>query len=306
LSAHEASTAEQVVRARAANFYWGLRLTPEPRRSQIYAIYAWMRRGDDIVDGDAPGCEQIAQRRAALDEFRALTTLAVATPEGASVCAQREPHVGWWPAFAGAVRAHGLGAGVVAPTLAGLAEDLDHTGYATLEALEGYCAKVASTAGLACVRVWGLAPGADRARAEGLALRMGLAFQLTNIVRDVGEDARLGRVYVPREMLARAGLDAPGLLAWRDAGACARVIAELGAAAQRHYEAGAPLMQLLARDARPTLWAMARIYQGVLRACLADPRRCVTGPRPGLTRAGKLAIAGRAAVWAMATGGGGA
>jgi len=272
------------VRARARNFYHGLRLCPEPRRSAVYAIYAWMRFGDDLADGDGP----LAERAEALSRFRKQTALLL---DGGAT-----PDHGHWPAFAATIRAYPVQRAWIEGMMEGLTQDLDHRGYATLDDLRGYCECVASTVGLTCVSIWGLRSGADASEAEGLARRRGVAFQLTNILRDVGEDGGLspGRVYVPRDVLARHGLSGAALLAWDAPPACAALVRELADAAEAEYAASRGLERLVAADCAPVLWTMTAIYQGVLGEVARRPELAVRGGPARVARWRKGLIAARA------------
>ena len=272
------------VRARARNFYHGLRLCPEPRRSAVYAIYAWMRFGDDLADGDGP----LAERAEALAEFRRATDVVL---DGGPA-----PDHGHWPAFAATLRAYPVRRDWIEGMMEGLAEDLDHRGYATLGDLRGYCERVASTVGLTCVSIWGLRPGADADSAETLARRRGVAFQLTNILRDVGEDGGLspGRVYIPRDVLARHGLSGPALTRWESPLACEALVRELASTAEAEYAASRGLERLVAADCAPVLWTMTAIYRGVLAEVARRPDVAVRGGPARLPSWRKGLIAARA------------
>jgi len=190
----------QVTKSRARNFYYGLRLTPEPKRSAIYAIYSWMRDGDDRVDS-APSPAQAARE---LARFTDLTDLALAG----------DPHpeltTGFWPAFTNTVARYRIERSIIDAMLSGLAEDLAPAPYQNDDELGNYCYSVASTAGLCCLRIWGLREPltgnpAMHKLADTKAIARGKAFQLTNILRDIAEDfdASPARCYIPIDALAR-------------------------------------------------------------------------------------------------------
>lgn len=276
----------QVVRSRARNFYYGLRLTPEPRRSAIYSVYAWMRAADDAADAPA----SIGDRRAALARFaanteRLLRREAVESPEP------------FWHALGATIAHFPVPARVFRDMLAGLEDDLAARPVTTEADLERYCYRVASTAGLACLSIWGLRPGADRERAEALAIRRGQAFQRTNILRDFAQDFddTPRRVYLPAEAFARHGLTPESLRAWSEPSRCAALVLEQAAIARAHYDGSAELESLVSADCAPTLWAMTRIYSGLLGVIEADPARIVSAARVRLSSASKAAIALRAA-----------
>ncbi len=278
----------EVVRTRARNFYYGLRLTPEPRRSAVYAIYAWMRAGDDAADAHSDPAKQ----RAALAEFRAATE--------AVLSGRFDPHTpSIWLAFAAAVQSYNVPREHIESMIAGLEEDLEHRQYETDEELRRYCYRVASTVGLVCVRIWGLREGCettDVARAADMAERRGQAFQLTNILRDFRQDfdGAPRRVYLSRESFARQGLTPEDLRSWHDDSVCHRFVMAHADVAQEHFAASDGLEDLIDPACRPTLWAMTKIYHGLLELIVADPKRVVGDKRIRLSSARKGLIALRA------------
>ena len=252
--------AEETVRREAKNFYWGLRLTPEPRRSALYSIYAWMREGDDIVDEPA--------RAGEFDGFTARTRDAFAG----------RASDGLWPAFAHTVRTYRIDPQWLDAMLAGFAADLDHQQPATLADLERYCYQVGSVVGLCCVSIWGIKGGSlDRERVLSLAAERGRAFQLTNVLRDIGTDARMqpARLYVPRDVMELHGVSRESLLSWSQDEACRRVVQPLIERADRAYADSAALDRMVSEDCVPVLWTMTRTYREILRAISSDPRRSV-------------------------------
>lgn len=277
-----------VTRARARNFYYGLRLTPEPRRSAIYSIYAWMRAADDAAD-DAGSIEA---RRQALTDYRAHTEALLAGGE--------VPQGPLWTAFAATVRSFPLPPQIFRDMLDGLDEDLSGVAYANDDELARYCYRVAGTAGLACIWIWGLRPGADVQLAHDLALRRGQAFQRTNILRDLAQDFDISpppaRVYLPAECFARHAIAPSELRVWNPPERCEALIREQAAIAREHYRVSDPLIDLIDPACRSTLWAMTRIYSGILARIEADPS-CIVGSRrvrvPGSVKA---SIAVRAAI----------
>ncbi len=274
-----------IAKARARNFYYGLRLTPEPRRSAIYAVYAWMRAADDIAD--APG--DTAGRRHRLDEFAAATRAALAAPD----FAPGDPTL---LAFATTVRAYDLDPAWFADVILGLQGDLDAAPMPDDPALTTYCYRVAGTVGLSCVGIWGLRPGADPDRAAELAKIQGQAFQRTNILRDFAEDFDLSpsRVYLPLDAFARHGITPDILRAWSSPAACERFVLEQATIARNAYQQAAPLRAIIDPACAPTLWAMTEIYSGILAAIERSPRAIVGPRRVGLSAARKAAIAAQA------------
>lgn len=305
--------AARITRQQARNFYYGLRLTPEPRRSAIYSIYAWMRAADDVADEPAHPDARLSpeadrdRRRAELARFAWRTDQAMR--EGPHVGPGGDPAPGgaaatspaggsFWPAFAHTLANYPIDPRWIRDMLAGLAEDLDHAGYATRDELARYCYRVGGTVGLTCVAIWGLRRGVDAAHAHELAVARGRAFQVTNILRDIGHDAddTPPRLYVPRDALTAHGLDAAALRAWARPEPCAALVRGLAAWARELFERSRPLDGLLDPACAPALWGMTRIYAGVLEVIERDPHRCVSGRRARLSPARKGMIALSAAV----------
>jgi phytoene synthase len=276
----------QVVRTRARNFYYGLRLTPEPRRSAIYSIYAWMRAADDIADSRAP----IDERRTMLRTFAEHTEALLhgGAPAGDDPL---------WIALGATIACFRVPSNVFRDMLAGLEDDLAARPVLTDTDLDRYCYRVASTAGLACLAIWGLRPGVDADEAERLAVHRGQAFQRTNILRDFAQDFddEPRRVYIPAAVFARHGITPEDLRTWKNEVRCRELIAAQAAVARSHYEASAALESMVSADCAPTLWAMTRIYSGLLEIIESDPARIVSTQRVRLSGPGKAAIAIRAA-----------
>lgn len=275
----------EVTRSRARNFYHGLRLTPEPRRSALYAVYAWMRAADDEADA-SPDLDTarrlLARRRAALERLAA-----GGEPESADPA---------WLALAEVLRSFPVNPADLASMIDGLEEDMDHSGYDTRDDLRRYCERVASTVGRVCVAIWGLEPDANPAAALPLATRKGVAFQLTNILRDFREDFAQGRVYIAREDLDAAGVSPAQLARWEQPERCEELVRSVARWARREYEGSAALERMIDRPCAPALWAMTRIYSGLLAVVERDPRR-VAGPsriRLHALRKASIAAAGLA------------
>lgn len=281
-------TCREVTRTRARNFYYGLRLTPEPRRSAIFAIYAWMRGADDAVDEVGTG--QARARR--LEEYHRTT---VDVLEGRTGVAGMG---GLWVAFAATVRSYPLDHSIFHDMIEGLRVDLEGRRFTTDEELSRYCYCVAGTAGLSCLAIWGLRPGTDSERARRLAVHRGEAFQRTNILRDFGQDfdETPPRVYLPDESWQRHGLTAAELRAWSRPEQGMALLREQIALTRGHYAASAGLEEMIDPACAPTLWAMTRIYTGLLDRIEADPRRIVSAARVRLPSVRKASIALNAAI----------
>jgi phytoene synthase len=183
----------------------------------------------------------------------------------------------------------------------GTAADLDHNHessstaasltarYQTFEELRRYCYGVASVVGLVCIKIFGYRDPA----AESLAERCGLAFQLTNIIRDVKEDVGMGRIYFPQEDLAQCGLSAADLAAPRVDLARIRPLLALEAdRAREYYRSGDELIPLVSEDSQPALWVLITIYRRLLEKIAAN-QYDVFGERVRLTVPEKLTVLGK-------------
>jgi squalene synthase HpnC/squalene synthase HpnD len=255
-AAIEASYAEcrRVARRAASNFYYAFFMLPRAKRDALCALYAFMRLVDDVSDADTSATrsqEGVASRRAALARWRNLLDQAVA---GESL---RHPIL---PAFADTLRRYQIPPRYFHDLISGAEMDLTETRYATFERLREYCYRVAGTVGLTCLSVF----GSDNPHAPELAERLGIAFQLTNILRDVRSDLALGRIYLPEEDLTRFGCSAEDL-ARGIVTANVRELLRLQAERAWHlYGEGASLVGRIHPDSRAALWALIRIYSSLL------------------------------------------
>ncbi len=290
----------RITRTHARNFYYGLKLLPPAKRLSLYVVYAWMRLLDDIVDAS----EQVAHERSdALARFEARTRRAVGADwheqliddlVAADGVLSREQLV--MAALANTAGAYELSADDFLAAIEGQRMDVDGCDYADSAAVEAYCDRVASTVGRICIDVWGLletgTPEA-RSRARALATRRGIAFQLTNILRDVREDLARGRVYLPADELALHGITAHELVAWSKPAECARFMHKQCARALRAFEESAALDGLVARDSRASLAALTAVYRAILAKIERDPHRAMQS-RARLSTWTKTCIALRA------------
>jgi phytoene synthase len=284
---------ERLTRQQARNFYYGLRLLPPLQRRSMFALYAYMRLVDDIADeedGRTP-----AQREDDLENWRAEThaILAGHLPAGEAngqLPAVRHRGREIWPAFYEMAAIHRLPSRIFDDVIKGQRQDLHPVAFATFDQLYEYCYQVAGTVGLASIYIWGFEGGEET---ELLAVERGLAFQLTNILRDLREDASRGRVYLPADELAAAGVTADRLARGDGSDHFAGMMHEQIRRAERYYEKSRALEERIDRESRPTLIAMTEIYHGLLRKMKADPTR-VLRERVSLSLFSKLSIGWRA------------
>ena len=217
-------------KSRASNFYYAFASLPKPKRRAIYAAYAFAGTVDDIADAAASPPEQ--QR--GLTETHALLDAAY-TGSGE----------GWLATALGdAVRRYAIPKQHFLDLIAGMEQDLRQSRYATFADLEQYCYRAASAIGLICIEIFGYA-AAHRAEATAAAIDMGKALQLTNIMRDVKEDAERGRIYLAGEDLVRHGYSEADLLAGVYNEAFRSLMADYAGRARSFYTSGERLIPLL-------------------------------------------------------------
>jgi 15-cis-phytoene synthase len=248
-----------IAKREAKNFYYAFVALPAPRRNAICAIYAFMRRADDLADDESLSHED---RRRHLDRWLA---------DWRAVCQEGDTSDPIFLAVRDAIERFAIPPTLLDELVDGVTMDLKQAAgdalvtYATFADLYGYCYLVASVVGLVCIRIFGYT---DR-RAEKFAEETGIAFQLTNILRDVAEDAGRNRVYLPLEDLTahRVSLEsllhrAPGAPSTTNERA---LIAEFAQRAEMFYKSAQVLLPLIDRESRPALWVLVRIYHGLLK-----------------------------------------
>jgi phytoene synthase len=240
----------RVARREARNFYPSFLLLPADRRREMCALYAFLRQSDDIAD--EPGA--VEAKRAALDAWRATLDAAVAGSHP----------VTWpgWPALADTVACRGVPVRHLHEVLDGVAMDLSPRPLATSDELHDYCYHVATAVGLCCLHIWGFRP--EGGRAEALADATGQALQRTNILRDVAEDARNGRIYLPADDLSKFGVTPDDLVAPQASASLRRLLAVHARRAYDDYDRARPLVELVDPVGRPVLQALVGIYHALL------------------------------------------
>jgi 15-cis-phytoene synthase len=275
---------EQLTRRAARNFYYGLKLLPEPKRSAMFALYAYMRLVDDIADGDDGQSHQ--DRAVQLERWRQQTH---AVLEGRIPQADESHDL--WPAVEEMARTYRLPSHLFDDVIAGQQQDLEFAEFRHFQQLSDYCYRVAGVVGLASIYVWGFEGGAET---EKLAVDRGIAFQLTNILRDLREDAANGRIYLPTEDLAKFRVSPDDLRSARGGQAFLDLMRFQIERAESYYERSATLEDRVAADSRPTLATMTEIYRRLLRKVADEPER-VLHERVSLSLLSKLRIGWRAA-----------
>jgi len=273
----------RVARGSGSSFYPSFFGLPREKRRAMDALYAFMRHTDDLADDPRAGdaAEALRQWRAALE----------AACEDRFDRIDNVPHQELLPAVADVLRRYRVPPEHLHAVIDGVEMDLKQQRYETFEELEVYCQRVASAVGLSCIHVWGFT---GREALEP-ARKCGIALQLTNILRDLREDARVDRVYLPLEDLRRGGYSVEDL----QAGVADRRFFDLMdfqiRRAERFYREGAELMRWLEPSARRIFGMMISTYRAVLGKIERHPAKVLTG-RVRLGRLKKLQLAVR---WAL-------
>lgn len=248
-----------IAKREAKNFYYAFVALPMPRRNAICAIYAFMRKADDLSDDESV---QMDERRAGLEAW--LSHWRAASAGGAT----SDPV---FVAVRDATQRFQIPLTLLDELVAGVTMDLDSVHgdapdtYATFADLYRYCYLVASVVGLVCIRIFGYTDP----RAEKLAEETGIAFQLTNILRDVAEDAERNRVYLPLEDLRAHGVELDELLkrvkGTGPSAAERALLKEIGGRAEKYYRSAEALMPLIDKESRPALGVLVEIYHALLK-----------------------------------------
>ena len=254
----------RIARASHSNFYYAFFLLPKPKRDALAALYAFMRLVDDVSDENQSLLAKqrgLAKWRAAFDE--SVTGHSQVFDGNAAMPLPSEALYGEaevLPALVDTMQRYKMPARYLHDLISGAEMDLMVRRYPTFERLREYCYRVAGTVGLTCTHVFGFRD----ARALDLAEKLGLAFQLTNIIRDVHEDYRLGRVYLPEEDLQRYGVS-PDDFGRSETTLGVRELLRFEAErAWQLYAEGSTLLGLVDTDSRGALWLLVHTYSALL------------------------------------------
>lgn len=237
---------ERLARRTAGNFYHAFRLLPRQQRRSMCALYAFLRLADDL--GDGPW--SLETRRAALARWRSALSAAL-------LGEFRHPV---YPALNDAIHRHSIPVRHLEEVLTGVEMDLDVSRYATFADLYRYCYHVASAVGLACIHIWGYRGESAPVAAEAA----GIALQLTNILRDLSEDAARGRIYLPLEELQRFGYSPEELQAAVYNASFRELMRYQVCRAVDFYTQAAPLLDCLPPPGRAVFLVMVRTYRALL------------------------------------------
>jgi 15-cis-phytoene synthase len=281
------SVCRHIARSAAKNFYYGFLVLPSRKRSALSAVYAFMRHADDISDNPSL---PVAQRREKLTEWMNALRRVIGGER------TDDPVL---MALADTQKTFNIPLELLEKLVKGTAMDLPPQPqeplsaaasnallrYETFEQLYDYCYHVAAVVGLICIRIFGYRDP----RAEELAEQTGVAFQLTNIIRDVKEDSLLGRVYLPCEDLRRFGVEANTLNNGNAAVAFRPVLEFEAQRARELYRAAEELLPLIDDDSQPALWTLVEIYRRLLER-IAGRGYDVFSDRVKLSTGEKVAI----------------
>lgn len=269
------------VRQAGSSFYYGMRTLPAPKRRAIYAVYAWTRLCDDAVD-DFEGEE--AERRLTLAEDTYESALGQDWADAADPVSV---------ALGDAVRRFGLSDRPFRALVRGMRMDLSPRAYQTFEDLELYCRRVAGAVGILCIEIFGYSD----LRARKLAVQMGVALQITNILRDLREDALRGRIYLPVEDMRRYGVSADDVMGGTLSEAMVELLSKEAARAQARYDEANGLFSLVSADSCACLGLLYDVYSLTLNK-IEQAGYDVWSRPVGLSAADKLRLLRDAAVGA--------
>jgi phytoene synthase len=285
------SVCRHITRSAAKNFYYAFLVLPRLKRHALCAVYAFMRRCDDIADD-----ESVPRR----DRYNKLVSL---LEELHRVQAGQPTDDPVLLALTDTQRRYEVPSELLDQLALGTMMDVQKSApegqpskntdgivvqYQTFDELTQYCYRVASVVGLVCIRVFGYR---DKA-AENLAERCGLAFQLTNIIRDVKEDAQVGRVYLPEQDLQAFGIAASELCNATDASRFRPLLAMEAERARNYYQSGDQLIALVNEDSQPALWVLVNIYRRLLEK-IAQQQYDVFHGKVSLTVTEKVTFLGK-------------
>ncbi len=276
---------EGIARREAKNFYYSFLVLPRHKRSAMCAMYAFMRHADDLADDESIPLEHRRQQATAwLQQWHSVA--AGGATENPVFIAVRDvqqrfeiPNELLDQLVQGTMMDlfPPQNTQLAAPETSDASATSPYLVYRTFDDLYQYCYYVASVVGLVCIRIFGYSD----ARAEKLAEETGIAFQLTNILRDVREDAERGRVYLPVDDLQRYGLTATQLAATSGAGPVepnVRLLMEMEAQrAEKFYASASALLPMISADSRPALWVLVRVYHRLLQRIVENQYQVFAG-----------------------------
>jgi 15-cis-phytoene synthase len=273
-----------ITRANAKNFYYGFMVLPSRKRDALCAVYAFMRHADDISDSpDVSDSDKRLRLEALMDAFHAV--------DGGK--ATDDPVL---LALSHARQRYKIPVHLLEKLVYGTTMDLEFAPadtvpgepvviYRTFEELYQYCYHVASVVGLVCIKIFGY----QNPNAEKLAERCGVAFQLTNIIRDVKEDAAMGRIYLPASDMQQYGITVAEITSGAGLERLKPLLQLQADRARDFYKSGRELIKYIDDDSQPALWTLVEIYSRLLEK-IAKQDYNVFGEKVRLTTGEKLKV----------------
>lgn len=238
-----------IARKRAKNFYYSFLLLEKPQRDAMCAVYAFMRQCDDLSD------DPVSTDRATLQQSIGLWRLQLHRALHGDV--DDDPI---WPAFHDTVQRYCIPHRFFHEMIDGITSDIEPQRMQTYAELYRYCYHVASVVGLTIIHIFGF----ESVRALLLAEKCGVAFQLTNILRDVREDAEAGRIYLPQEDLQKFNVSVEQLASGTEDNRFRELMRFEARRAHEYYAESEPLLGLIDKKSRRSLWALREIYMRLL------------------------------------------
>ncbi|GAB5403505.1 MAG: phytoene/squalene synthase family protein [Aureliella sp.] len=279
------SWCKQQCKASGSSFYPAFRLLDLPRREAMYALYAFARITDDLGDS----AESTQLRREKLSQWRQRTAEVLG---GAGECVESDgtltEYSMLWPALKSSADLFVMPAVHFDELIQGVMLDLEHTQPADWKTTEDYCYHVATTVGLLCTYIW--RDDAQVTPDRELAHKCGVAFQLTNILRDVAEDAAMGRIYLPAKELGRFDIDSQAWLSGQPDGDWRGLISSVAKRAYSDYDAGRAVVHQLSPRSKRMFGLMWRSYRQLLENVESNKERLWTTKRIKLTRLQKFRL----------------
>jgi phytoene synthase len=240
----------KLAKDRAKNFYYAFRLLEKTKRDAMCAVYAFMRHCDDLSDNPESTDKSLIHQSVALWRMDLDNSLKGRLGDSPI-----------WPAFCDTVQRYSIPHRFFHEMIDGVMSDIEPREIETFEELYRYCYQVASVVGMTIIHIFGF----ESVRALLLAEKCGVGFQLTNILRDVREDADMGRVYIPREDLRRFGVNAEQLRLGMENDRFRSLMKFEASRAWACYEESEPLNELIEKKSRRSLWALREVYTRLLK-----------------------------------------
>lgn len=276
---HSYRCCARIAQASGSNFYLGMLLTPKDKRNAMFAVYAWMREIDDIADSQINPREKIKQ----LIQFYRQTERVIAIDEESEDALLQE---NYWLAFRQTIIDYQIPERYLKEMFYGQLQTIKQKTFKTFSDLYQYCYRVASTVGLICIKIWGYQGGEQT---EKLAEYRGIALQLTNILRDVYQDAAEGQIFIPDEFFVNKHLTPKEIMLNKNQ-VIKDAIHKIIVKAAYYYKMSEKLEQYVARDGLLCLQVMTNVYHSLFNKIKRNPHSIFCNKRVGLSHLSKFYI----------------